>query len=629
MTDIFGDSRHLAVNTLGHAAGILIFVIFLTLVFSQRRFQRLRSSRLSLIAAALALTWNLASLVVLLMRPSNGAIQQVVAGAGFCALSLLPSVLLDLCLANRLPMIVRSGYVLGFCAALAHVTELFYDSARVHRIGLAAITIGFGLLTVISVLMVLWSGEESPRSLSMRILSTMSLFLFAVSFVHFSNGKSSDAWSTELALHHGGIPLALFVIMQDYRFVFLDAFVRFLLNGLLAAIFALLVATYSPRLGFPMEVLCASAALAGFAITREFLQRLLTRLVFRQPDSENALRELRALGAQAADEEAYIRRAGEYIAKSMNAKLCDARREILPKSFDCGVPTLIGARSDDRTLHDCDVEVVVPIGFSQGDQRYVTLGVRRGGRRYLSEDLQVLARMAACIREQIENIRDAETKRLVSQAELRALQAQIHPHFLFNAFNTLYGIIPREVSDARRMLLNLSEIFRYFLQSERIFVPLEEELRIVKAYLEIEELRLQGRLQIKIDVDGDVLTESVPMLSVQPLVENAIKHGVAARAEGGAIRIQANREGDKLRIQVHDTGPGFVPGLGKPHDGAGVGMDNVSRRLVLCYGVEASLQIASGPAGATVSFSVPCERAMMRQSRGFEDEIVIAKGVRT
>lgn len=548
MIDLFGDSRHLAVNTLGHVAGVLIFGIFLTLVLSHRTFPQSRSSRLSLAGAALALIWNLSSLFVLLVGPSSGSIERIVAGAGFCALSLLPSVLLDLSLANRFPMIVRCGYLLSLCAAFAHFTEFFYDSARFHRLGLAAIRIGFGLLTVASVLMVLWSGGENPRALSMRILSAMSLFLFAVSFVHFSDGKSSDAWVTELVMHHGGIPLALFVIMQDYRFVLLDAFLRFLLNVLLAGIFALFIVTYSPPLSFATQVLCASAALAAFAFTKGILQRLLTKLVFRQPDTESVLRELRELGALASDEDSFIHRAAEYIAKSINAELSSIPAEMLPGFSNSSFPALIGSAPDDKLLRECGIEMIVPISSSQGDNRYIALGARRGGRPYLSEDLQALVRMAASIGEQIEHIRDVEAQRLVSQAELRALQAQIHPHFLFNAFNILYGIIPRQASGARRMVLNLSEIFRYFLQSERTFVSLDEELRIVRAYLAIEELRLQDKLQINIDVDSDVTLESVPMLSIQPLVENAVKHGVANRPEGGAIRIRARRECDRLHV---------------------------------------------------------------------------------
>jgi len=164
------------------------------------------------------------------------------------------------------------------------------------------------------------------------------------------------------------------------------------------------------------------------------------------------------------------------------------------------------------------------------------------------------------------------------------------------------------------MLLNLAEVFRYFLQSDKTFVPLEEELRIVKAYLAIEELRLGEKLKINIDVDDAALLASVPVLSIQPLVENAIKHGVSARSEGGAVHIQAKREGDSLRVLVHDTGPGFAARTAVPENHNGVGLDNVSRRLVLCYGSDARLRIESDAGGTTVSFVGPCGRLVVPHS---------------
>src|SRR6202051_4312926 len=118
-----------------------------------------------------------------------------------------------------------------------------------------------------------------------------------------------------------------------------------------------------------------------------------------------------------------------------------------------------------------------------------------GWRRYLSEDLRALNHLTRIVAEEVERFRAAEMQRLVSQAELRALHSQINPHFLFNALNTLYGIIPREAAGARRTVLNLADIFRYFLQSDKILIPLSEELKIVRAYLEIERLRLGPRLQ--------------------------------------------------------------------------------------------------------------------------------------
>jgi LytS/YehU family sensor histidine kinase len=249
------------------------------------------------------------------------------------------------------------------------------------------------------------------------------------------------------------------------------------------------------------------------------------------------------------------------------------------------------------------VEAVVPLRLTHTDVRYVLLGRRRGGRRYLSEDLQSLSRLSTVILEQVERNRNLEMQRLVSQAELRALQSQINPHFLFNALNTLYGIIPRDASGARKTVLNLAEIFRYFLQSERTFIRLAEELEIVKAYLDIERLRLGPRLQVELEVDDDALPILIPVLSIQPLVENAIKHGLSANPGAGLLRLRAQVLDDELRICVEDTGGGMHNGATQP--GAGIGLSNVKRRLQLCFGPDADILIESSPLGTKVQFGIP------------------------
>ena len=167
-------------------------------------------------------------------------------------------------------------------------------------------------------------------------------------------------------------------------------------------------------------------------------------------------------------------------------------------------------------------------------------------------------------------------QRLVSEAELRALQSQINPHFLFNALNTLYGIIPREAQRARRTVLNLSEIFRYILQSDKALIPLAEEMKIVTAYLEIERLRLGPRLNTAIQVDQSCEQTPIPILSIQPLVENAIKHGIAASAEEGWLRLTVTASDDEMTVAVEDSGCG---------DGrtGRVGCEGRRRRIGECY----------------------------------------------
>jgi LytS/YehU family sensor histidine kinase len=249
------------------------------------------------------------------------------------------------------------------------------------------------------------------------------------------------------------------------------------------------------------------------------------------------------------------------------------------------------------------VQAVAPLHFARGDAYFLYLGARAGGRRYLSEDLELLDRMAALICDHIERVRNSELQNLVSQAELRALQAQINPHFFFNALNTIYGTIPRESALARKLVVSLADLFRMSFTSERAMIAIEEEVRIVRAYLDIEQQRLGSRLRDEIDVDRSALKVEVPVLSIQPLVENAVKHGVAPRPEGGFVRLRIKACGDNISIEVTNTGA-YCPESNR-NRGTGVGLANVRRRLALCFGKETELDVLSHNDMITVSFSIP------------------------
>ncbi|MEP7352296.1 MAG: histidine kinase [Acidobacteriota bacterium] len=619
------DSTGALTNTIGHAAGVLIFGIFLYLVFRQGALMggtrdgagfplRRTPSKvwLPLVAAALALLWNLASLAVLVLAPvASERTEFIIASVGFSILSLLPAVLLQLCLNGGFPWLTRTGYALSAFAVGAHVAEFVTTDIGLHRIGLSVITIGFGALTVVASISSFWmrsrsSVDQAPSSTS-RLLATMSLFLFAVSFIHFGDGHLNQAWSQELAFHHAGIPLALFVLMQEYRFILADAFIRFLANGLLAGVFGFLITAWAPMASLPVQVVIAAVAVAAFAWAREVVQGLLTRVVFHQPRRDRVERAMQALRAHYDDEATYLPMAAAQIAGLMNAPLIEVAAA-LPLSEQLLFAVRTGDLSELRELQRRGVRAVVPIRLSVGDARYVLLGERDGGRPYLSEDLDSLMRMAAAAAEQLEGIRAAETGRLVTEAELRALQAQIHPHFLFNALNTLYGMIPREASAARQTVLNLSDIFRYFLQSGKEFVPLEEEMRIVQAYLAIEAQRLGDKLQVVTDVDASLRREQIPVLSIQPLVENAVKHGVAMRVGGGSVRIRVSRDHNRMSVSIADDGPGFKASTtSRARAGTGVGLSNVTRRLRLCYGSDSDVVVESSSEGTTVRFQVPCQ----------------------
>jgi two-component system LytT family sensor kinase len=600
------------VNTIGHSAGAVVFGIFLFLLIRDRAAVNFRDRWQSLTAAALAFLWNIGSLAVLATYATGSNWTPLLVAFSFSVLSFLPAVLLHISLGNSLRPVSATGYLLSLTATGLHFWELSDASPKYHQIALSLITIGFSILTVIALAgLARQPGREKPGKTS-RMLGAMCCSLFAMSFVHFGSGHPPQAWSKEILLHHGGIPLALFVLLQDYRFILLDAFIRFLANVFLAGLITFIGIRAAAGFLKPTAVdpLSEALLLTGsclllivFAVLRSKVQSWLTTVVFRRPELENWLQRLRT-GAASQTETEYLDWAAGQLASFMEAE----RARLLPGlPVEPLFPAPIGDLPQLRSAPDLAwAEVIVPLRFSPADIRYVVLGRRRGGRRYLSEDLQTLNRLSAAIVEQVDRARASELDRLVSQAELRALQSQINPHFLFNALNTLYGIIPREAAGARRTVLNLAEVFRYFLRPERTFIPLSEELQIINAYLDIERLRLGPRLETHIHVDEAAMPVLIPVLSIQPLVENAIKHGVSAKAGGGRLTLTAKVIAGEVRIAVEDTGPGMQ----NESNGNGVGLGNVTRRLQLCYGPSADLHVSSGAAGTSVQFSIPMTRSV-------------------
>jgi two-component system, LytTR family, sensor kinase len=620
MPDRLSIHAPVLVNTIGHCAGAVIFGILLHLFLLDWRRATSERSALPVIAAGLGLLWNLGSLIGMATAPQGDPIADAIVAGSFSVLSLLPAVLLHISLRSRHPALWVTGYAISFVAVLLHIGDLITTAPRFHYAAILLVTVGFGALTTISVVQETMTGPKDGSG--PRLAGAMVLFLFAISFVHFESAHELKAWSGEAALHHAGIPLALFVLLQDYRFLLLDAFIRFLVNGMLAAMavwiafqtearFDLL--SHARRDPFYAGIIFAGAclALSIFAYLRSRGQRFLTRVVFLRPNSDHAVSELRDIAGTTNGEPEYLAGAARIIAGFLSAR----RFELITSSTITPGPELAIAVLD-PAVWDLQpwVEALAPLRFSRGDGYGLALGSRAGGRRYLSEDIEVLERLATIVGEQVERIRNSEMQSLVSQAELRALQAQINPHFLFNALNTLYGTISRENAAARNLVLNLAGLFRYSFAQNQGLIRIEEELVIVRAYLQIEELRLGSKLRSEIEVDDEVLHAKVPVLSIQPLVENAIKHGVAVRQSPGFVRICIKRHDEEIAVEISNSGPFRDPAAIKPAGRTGeagsngVGLANVRRRLTLCYGSENNLEISSTNDVTVVRFSIPAGR---------------------
>ncbi len=205
------------------------------------------------------------------------------------------------------------------------------------------------------------------------------------------------------------------------------------------------------------------------------------------------------------------------------------------------------------------------------------------------------------------HLREERLQRLLTEAELKALRTQVDPHFLFNTLNTIADLISSNPQQAERMTERLAECFRYALANHsRSLSTLDEELGFARQYLGIEQVRFGDRLRVQLS-RGDALgNEAVPSLLLQPLLENAIRHGLAPVREGGCVSVHAHREGERLHLRIEDDGVGLRPGFA---DHAGIGLRNVQDRLQTLYAQAAEFLIGARPGGrgTTVTIVIPLE----------------------
>jgi hypothetical protein len=200
---------------------------------------------------------------------------------------------------------------------------------------------------------------------------------------------------------------------------------------------------------------------------------------------------------------------------------------------------------------------------------------------------------------------------LQARAELAALRAQLNPHFLFNVLHSVLGLVRRDPPVAERALERLGDLLRYALHVHREgadWVLLRDEWEFAESYLDLERIRLGDRLKASLEAEPAALGRPVPSFSLQPLVENAVRHGIAPRAEGGCVRVSASMNGDTLRIEVGNTGSGAAPA--RPDGQSGFGLRVLRERLDALYGGRAVIDASPTPEGGfRVVLELPCAGA--------------------
>jgi hypothetical protein len=270
------------------------------------------------------------------------------------------------------------------------------------------------------------------------------------------------------------------------------------------------------------------------------------------------------------------------------------------------------------------VAAIVTVPTSDRPRFVIAVPGLTGGRRLLSDDLATLEAIAVVVARRIDAIRitaeryerelrEQEIGKLATEAELRALRAQMNPHFLFNALTTIGYLIQTAPPRALQTLLRLTALLRAVLRSEGEFTTLGRELEVVEAYLDIERARFEQRLSVTIDVPARLRNIRLPTLILQPIVENAVKHGIAQKESGGEIAIHAkvgrsDNDGRSLSLIIEDTGAGTTGEALRRGRMTGVGLQNVERRLECQYGRAASLSIRTRAGeGTLVEIRMPVD----------------------
>jgi hypothetical protein len=544
----------------------------------------------------------------------------------FSALGFLPAVVVHSVLRSRGKLerpvdrgILYFAYALSFSSSVLHISAalrwrlLFSPSAfLILMAGFAAVMIALLVDT-----------RKVPGS--SRALWVVALAVFAVSALHLSKHTGTDPWWLELLGHHASLPLALAFLHQDYRFALADIFLKralalIVLVSLVFGIYAIGVApifnTWTIQGGADEQMILMLLAIwVGTALIYPWIRSstawFVDNVVLHRPDYDMLL----AQASQSMSRQ-----------DSAESILDDLKELIGPALFARSVQWKVASSPNRQTIQNV-VETrargaTVFIPTVEMPQYIVSIRELEGGRRLLSDDITAIEKLAHLVARRIDairtaheryerDIREREMSQLASEAELRALRAQLHPHFLFNALTTIGYLIQASPNKALTTLMRLSGLLRSVLRNSPEFSTLGEELAIIAAYLDIESARFEDRLSVSIDVSEELRQLRIPTLLLQPLVENAIKHGISESRAGGEVRISADLIGSDtqtplLHLVVKDTGvggsgPQFVNGRSR-----GVGLNNVEKRLN-CYEKEqAHMHITSHPGiGTQIELVLP------------------------
>ncbi len=619
-------------NLVGLSTGVVLYAMLLAMVIRARPTAGDASAfdPLLLLTSILGLLWNLCALPAYVL-PKFGVEGPFpfLSAIGFGALGLLPAVVVHSVLrggrdgvsgvVKRLIGVV--AYAVSALAAVLHLAAAWGDAPVPSADGMRLLTYTFVALVI--PLAAATRGQPGSR----RTLWVAALAVFAVSAMHLSQLHSGEtSWQVELLGHHASLPLALAILYQDYPFALADLFLKRALALLAVVTVAFVaVATFGGRsvafgefierdpqqFGLLMTLWVATALL--YPTMRRATAWFVDAVLLRRPDYRALRASITSIAQTLDDVPLLLSTVCDLVRPSLSSPRVRWREWDASRAQEPLGPLV--TRGDDGMT-----QALVPTG--EAPRYVITIAPLTRGRRLLSDDIATLEAIVTIVARRVDairitqerherEIREREMGRLATEAELRALRAQINPHFLFNALTTIGYLIQTAPPRALQTLLRLTSLLRGVLRSEGEFTTLGRELDLIEAYLDIERARFEQRLRVSIDVPARLRHIRLPPLVLQPLVENAVKHGVAQRAAGGNVTILARIESDpagvrQLTVRIEDTGAGVsIDALQRGRE-QGVGLRNVERRLQGQYGAAASLSIDSAPgSGTRVEVRIP------------------------
>jgi two-component system LytT family sensor kinase len=409
------------------------------------------------------------------------------------------------------------------------------------------------------------------------------------------------------------IPLVVTGGLFDFsRFRFSDIFaqkgLRILLGALLALGSSFLARTV---FGLSVDENIHSGALAvlGFAaivwvaiicyarITK-LSDWLVDRQIFRQADYQRALKSFREAIATESEPAAIFNTAKELVRSALRIEDASIRSDGTVQVGSAGALSSDFARDGVFPIQKGEEPAPFYLAISPGPRRHTLFNAEID---FLREVCLAIGRRLEVIDREKENIemarREAQLVKQLVEAELRALRAQINPHFLFNSLNSVAALITAEPRVAEEMIIRLAKIFRHVLtHHDRPFSSIDEEISFLKTYLQIEKVRFGERLQVRFDIQESVLQFMVPTLILQPLVENSIKHGLGPKAGENQLTIRVRQRSGYLELTVEDNGVGASTPK-KPVGGSstGFGLRNLEERLQTVYRGNARFSFESQP----------------------------------